>query len=267
MNLKFGIEIEFYGVKYTKVIDELRNAGIAVADYNGYTHEVIPQWKITTDSSVTGADTGLYRGLELVSPILYDDEGLEELEIVYSVLNKLGAKVDKTCGTHVHFDIAEFTYNNVKSFINLYKHYQPVINYLLPKSRRDNPYCNQIRNTTIKRINDYYETPRKEWDMRRLANIIGTRYSVINLSSYLKYGTLELRQHGGTIEFEKIEAWIVLMYQLLQFAETNDFTVSSTRGATRTYKNLNELLEKANLTDTIIADYITARFKHFKEAA
>lgn len=85
--LKFGVEIEFFGANYVTVIEKLRAAGISVADFSGYTHKVIAQWKVTTDASVTASNTGLYRGLELVSPILYGDEGLDELAKVYEVLN------------------------------------------------------------------------------------------------------------------------------------------------------------------------------------
>ena len=78
--LKFGVEIEFFGANYTTVIEQLRANGIQVAEFAGYTHAVIPKWKITTDCSVTSTGTGLTKGLELVSPILYGDEGLDELE-------------------------------------------------------------------------------------------------------------------------------------------------------------------------------------------
>ena len=67
--LKFGIEIEFFGANYITVIEQLRANGIQVAEFAGYTHAVIPKWKITTDCSVTSTGTGLNKGLELVSQI------------------------------------------------------------------------------------------------------------------------------------------------------------------------------------------------------
>lgn len=263
MKLKFGVEIEFYGVHYQAVIDSLRQAGIAVADYEGYTHAVIPKWKITTDVSVTSIGTGLPgRGLELVSPILYGDEGLDELEKVYTVLNSLGAKVDKSCGTHVHFDIADYTVDNMKSFLNLFFKYQNVINYLVPKSRRDvNSYCQPITHSQISYIN----RPIND-SIRDIASALLTRYKKINLQSYVKYGTLEVRQHGGTTEFEKIEAWIVLMYQMIVKAKEQNFECpSSIRRATNV--GIMELLKVTNLDDTYTGEYLMARYKHFKEVA
>ena len=43
--LKFGVEIEFFGANYITVIEQLRANGIAVAEFAGYTHAVIPKWK------------------------------------------------------------------------------------------------------------------------------------------------------------------------------------------------------------------------------
>ena len=260
--LKFGVEIEFFGANYVTVIEKLRAAGIAVADFSGYTHKVIAQWKVTTDSSVTMDGTGLYRGLELVSPILYGDEGLDELAKVYEVLNSCGAKVDKTCGTHVHFDISDFTVQNCKNFLNLYYNYQGVINYLVPPSRRRNEYCKTLRKQDLVDINkDYVRS------IRDIAYAMDTRYMTVNLQSYVKYGTIEIRQHSGTTDFEKMEAWIILMYQLLDVAKQEEKVHLCNRKYTVTFKNLNRLLKTTNLDNTCIGDYLTTRFNHFKEVA
>lgn len=259
--LKFGVEIEFFGANYVTVIEKLRAAGIAVADFSGYTHKVIPQWKVTTDSSVTGRNTGLYRGLELVSPILYGDKGLDELAKVYEVLNSCGAQVDKTCGTHVHFDISDFTVQDCKNFLNLYYNYQGVINYLVPPSRRNNEYCKTLRKTQLETINNSSRVT----SIRDIADVLWTRYCTVNLQSYVKYGTIEIRQHGGTTDFEKMEAWIILMYQLLDSAKQEEKVHLCNRKYTVTFKNLNRLLKQTNLNDTCIGDYLTTRFNGFKE--
>lgn len=259
-DLKFGVEIEFFGANYVTVIEKLRAEGIQVADFSGYTHKVIPQWKITTDASVTGRDTGLMRGLELVSPILYGDNGLDELEKVYRVLISCGAKVDVTCGTHVHFDISDFTTQDCKNFLNLYYNYQGVINYLVPPSRRRNQYCSTLRKTQLETINLPVVS-----SISDITRVLYDRYNTVNLQSYIKYGTIEIRQHGGTLNFDKMEAWIVLMYQLLNTAKQEENIHLCARKYTVTHTNFNRLLKQTNLDDSAIGDYLTTRFKHFKE--
>ena len=262
--LKFGIEIEFFGANYITVIEQLRANGIQVAEFIGYTHAVIPKWKITTDCSVTSTGTGLNKGLELVSPILYGDEGLDELEKVYTVLNECGAKVDKTCGTHVHFDIADYTVQDMVSFLNLYYKEHTLIDFLLPPSRRNNTYCTQIKKLEIDKMNNRFENGTLE-GIRDIANILWTRYRTVNLQSYVKYGTIEFRQHGGTTEFEKIEAWIILMYQMLEAAK--GLHIRTRKAVCRTQRNFKGFMEIVNLKDTYTEEYLLNRFKHFMEVA
>lgn len=256
-NLKFGVEIEFFNVNVNKVIEVLRQQGIQVADFEGYTHNVISSWKITTDSSVNNTNTGVRCGLELVSPILYGDDGLDELEKVYEVLNSLQAKVDRSCGTHIHFDIAEFNTNNVKNLVNLYYNFQTTINMLLPKSRRKCSWCKQLNSYEVNTIKDRCTT------INEISNTIGTRYSVINLESYVKYGTVEFRQHGGTLDFNKIEAWIILMYQILNTALNNNIQIGK---VTQCYNGFYNFMEITNLNNTYTGDYLLERYTAFKEA-
>ena len=262
--LKFGVEIEFFGANYKTVIEQLRAEGIEVADFTGYTHKVMSQWKITTDSSVTHKGTGLNIGLELVSPVLYGDEGLDELEKVYKVLNQCGAKVDTSCGTHVHFDIADYTVADMVSFLNLYYKEHTLINYLVPPSRRKNTYCRDIKSLEIQRINDRFEAGRLR-GIRDIGTILGTRYITVNLDSYIRYGTVEFRQHGGTTEFEKIEAWIILMYQMLAAAKGQH--IRANRATRRTENNFKSFMKIVNLEGTYTEQYLTNRFKHFMEVA
>lgn len=261
--LKFGVEIEFFGANYITVIEQLKANGIA-AVFAGYTHDVISQWKIITDSSVNSTGTGLEQGLELVSPILYGDEGLDELEKVYKVLKECGAKVDRTCGTHVHFDIADYTVADMVSFLNLYYKEHTLIDNLVPESRRDNRYCRQLKTNVIKRINSGFAEGRLH-GIRDIRSLIGTRYVAVNLNSYVKYGTVEFRQHGGTTEFEKMEAWIILMYQMLATAKGSH--IRANRAVCKTEANFKSFMQMINLKDTYTEEYLTNRFKHFMEVA
>lgn len=256
--LKFGVEIEFFGCRYRTVIQALNFVGIACT-YEGYTHTVMSSWKLVTDSSVNGFCTGVDGGLELVSPILYGDEGLAELEKVYDVLNIIGAKVDRTCGTHVHFDIADLNVNQIKSVYNLTCKYEDVIDMMLPESRRENEYCQGLTNSQLKKINKC--TTLSELNEVGGKEEIG-RYVKVNFASYIKYGTIEFRQHEGTTEFEKIKAWIVLNYTILNYCSMN--TVD--RPSRKTSKHdINELINLLNMNDTCVGDYLIERHRHFME--
>ena len=62
-----------------------------------------------------------------------------------------------------------------------------------------------------------------------------------------------------------MEAWIILMYQLLDNAKSEEKIDLLCRPYTVTQKNLNRLLKTTNLDNTCIGDYLTTRFNNFKE--
>jgi hypothetical protein len=72
----YGIEVEFFNITPVKAVQALTAVGILTA-YEGYNHHTRPHWKVTTDASVTKRGTGVGAGLELVSPILQGESGLE----------------------------------------------------------------------------------------------------------------------------------------------------------------------------------------------
>lgn len=147
-NRNFGIEIEAYNCTRERLARELTAAGINV-QVEGYNHtDHTDHWKLVTDSSLSGNNT-----FELVSPILHGEQGLEELEKVCWVLDLCNAKVNDTCGLHVHMEAAEFDLSTWKNLILTYKRLEGVIDNFMPHSRRNNRYCkglSAITETSIK---------------------------------------------------------------------------------------------------------------------
>lgn len=47
----------------------------------------------------------------------------------------------------------------------------------------------------------------------------GRRYYALNLQSWWKHGTIEIRLHGGTTEFDKIVSWAALWTGIMDFAK------------------------------------------------
>lgn len=141
-----------------------------------------------TDGSVTESDH--YKGGEvrLCAPTSKIDQVVKE---VCAALQEVKARVDKTCGLHVHLDARELLDVDYKQmFKNLVRQQLPL--YLTqPASRRGNTYCKW---TGPHMIDDGYD-----------------RYHAINPESFQKYSTVEVRLHSGTILADKINHWIRLL--------------------------------------------------------
>jgi hypothetical protein len=207
-NRNFGIEIEAYNCTRERLARELNAAGIRV-QVEGYNHtDHADHWKLVTDSSLQGNDT-----FELVSPILHGEQGIEELEKVCWVLDLCNAKVNDSCGLHVHMDAAEFDLHTWKNLIITYKRLEKVIDNFMPQSRRDNRYCQNltsISEATINRASNIGEL-RAAFDYNR--------YHKINLEAYARHRTVEFRQHGGSTNFTKMSAWIHFLAKMITFAK------------------------------------------------
>lgn len=221
-NRTWGVEMEFLNtreVNIEKVITEINAKGIE-CHKEGYNHTDKNYWKMVTDASV-GSEVSGENGHELVSPPLKGEEGFRQLRIVTDVLKENKVKINKTCGLHVHHDAHDLTVKNFKNLYTLYIRYENTLDSILPESRRgtNNQYCDTVRKTsrynhnliTLESIAEVLEQIKKVKTIQDISNLYqGDRYHKINIESYTRHGTIEFRQHSGTIEYEKIANWIML---------------------------------------------------------
>ena len=219
MNRRFGVEIEFLStITAEHAVDSLRAAGIDV-QYTGYTHDVTPHWKIVTDGSC---------GYELVSPVLEGERGIEEVRIAAAALEAAGATVDRRCGLHVHFDARSMNIKAVKNLFKLWLKFEDVLDTFQPQSRRgnSNTYCqsnlkDQCRDATSHRdaCLAMFEAIDACKNMDQMRDLYPCRYRKLNIQSYFRHQTLEVRHHSGTVEAGKITNWVRLMARMFDAAE------------------------------------------------
>lgn len=256
--LQFGVEIEFFGVNYNDAITALVDAGIKMESFHGYTHDDSKDtWKITTDSSVTSSGTGVAYGLELVSPILKGDAGLDELRIAVDTLSRIGAKIDKTCGLHVHHNAADLPMTALAKVVLMYYKYQKAFNSILPMSRRTakrNWYCRPIPSVEVANLIEKQtnENIVKPGEMFRIMHL--NRYTVVNVKAYYRHKTIEFRQHNGSLNSDKIEAWVLLTYQLVNHCSVIEKVDRPTRR-----EGLKCLISELNLQNTWLERFYIER--------
>ncbi len=209
----FGVEIEFFlgrtnrrGEYAEEVARAVREQGIECY-VEGYNHTTRSYWKIVIDTSVS------YEGLEIVSPPLKGQDGFNQLEKVLKALNQVGAKVDRSCGVHVHHDANDFTLKTFKNLYGLYARYEDCIDKLVIMSRRGN-------------LNTYCLSPGTDLELLQNAKsvdeiinrIYPSRYIKLNCQSFRRHGTVEFRQLGGSTEYQEIKSWIVFTQMMVERA-------------------------------------------------
>ena len=215
-NRTFGIELEIYGADRDMLITEMRRAGVDVQG-ESYNHNTRNHWKIVSDSSIQGGN-----GNEIVSPVLTGLDGIEQVKKVCIALNRAGAKVNKSCGFHLHLGVQDYQINDFKNLVNSFAHLEKEFDKIQPESRRgnNNSYCKNL--TSIGR--NLTEKINATNSINELVNVFGGRYFKLNLQSFNRYGTVEFRHHSGTTTFSKIKNWILICSRLVDYAKQNGIT-------------------------------------------
>lgn len=223
-NFTFGVEIEcFSPVGLSATAHRLEAAGVECYQ-EGYNHSTRTYWKIITDGSLNYMEG--FHAMEIVSPVLKGQAGLDQLKKVCDLLVSMGCKVNKSCGLHVHHQVTARNTNMnpaqvMKNAIYLYHKWQGKFNAILPRSRRNAYYARSYSRSDIQFLNQVYTT-------RDLQRVAPARYRVVNPRAYWSHGTLEFRQHSGTVEYEKILNWIVITQAIMarSRALTTELTTS-----------------------------------------
>lgn len=235
----FGVEIEILvpeAHSTRSIAQYLRDNGIK-ADY---THNPLDKvesgsWKVTTDSSC---------GYEIVSPVLLGEKGLREVEKVVKLL-KVIAKVNTKCGLHVHIGAQNLTAWDVRNILLRYQNAEKTIDSIMPKHRQKSncPHAMSLW------VTHYYysltKLPKDKVTLKALIALQHDRYSKLNLHSLALHGTIEYRQHSGTLSAKRVTNWI-------QFCL--NFTESTTE------ENINDVSYDDIFTGTI-NDYYKTKVK------
>ena len=224
----FSGEIETSGVSIAVIKDEFVRCGIKGC-------------KVVRDATPT-VDA------EIVLPVYANSQvAREHLIAVCNVLARLGCRINSRCGLHVHIGNApllpnvspsDFTgksiaysertglyYNDhaepfdaavIKDWMVRYTRMQTSpngINSMLPESRRENRMCTRLNLQKVEAANTISE----------LTTATYGKFSSINLLTWSK-GTVEFRQHSGTIEADKIWAWMQFLLNLVSHTVENRVT-------------------------------------------
>lgn len=161
-------------------------------------------------------------GIEVVSPVLKGQSGIEEMMEVMEFLVKSGGYVGNADGFHVHHHGAEFLDDEfgmarIKRLLASYANNQFVINKVLPARRCDDSLTMQhfggtscfktMNKERVKFIVDNMEScayPK----IKDKASQMGDRFCALNVRSLAAHGTIEFRQHHGTFDIPRAAAWV-----------------------------------------------------------
>ncbi len=221
-NQTFGIEIEMTGLTRMAAARIVADYFDTAADYRGTvygTYTVVDTtgrtWKLMNDGSVTASPGA--QAVELVSPICTWDD-IATVQALVRDLRAAGAKVNNTCGIHVHIGAESHTGKTLRTLTNIMRSKQDLLYEALDVNiSRMNTYCKKTDEEFVGTMNR-----RKPANIDQAKDIWykgidgsnhhyhASRYHGLNLHSVFTKGTVEFRLFNGTLHAGKIKAYIQL---------------------------------------------------------
>lgn len=219
-----GVEIEFTGITRQTAADVLAryfNSAVRYVPQEGYDTRKIEDptgrsWKIVNDSSIRATVTN--GQVELVTPKLeYAD--IPTLQEVVRALRLVGAKVNDSCGIHVHVDAANHTAQSLKNITFIMSSKEDMlerslkirpggINHFCKKT--EDRFVNELKNHKVinmYQLKDLWYNGNTYDATRHYSN---TRYRMLNLHNVWYRGTVEFRMFNSTLHAGKVKAYVNL---------------------------------------------------------
>jgi len=211
-----GIELEFFCTdRKNDLGTKLYNAGLA------------KYVCLKSDGSIGSYPDG-YHPHE-INILVKESEYHEVVRKVTEVLESVSAKVNKTCGMHVHLDMR--SRNKEIVFSNLVSS-QPQLYAMNPLSRESGTYSKPTVGKTF--------------------TTNGDRYRGINGKAFNEHQTIEVRLHAGTVDYTKITNWIAV---LVSIANKDEEIAASCRTTKSFISKFGIPTEVANYVEERIAKF------------
>jgi hypothetical protein len=234
--LRFGIEIETVGLDRERLARAIQGAlgGTVSSDYRAWqvTDAKGRTWRVVPDGSLSGGE----RSGEIVSPILAHGD-IEDLQSVVRAARTAGARVDATCGLHIHCGAERFDAKAITNLVKIVHKQERLIEHALGISeQRLARYCRPIDQGFMQRLES--RRPRtmqqvsEAWYGRVVARpdrYDSSRYAGMNLNSLFFRGTIEARYFGSTLHAGEVKAYVQFVLALAAKALTSKAASSKRR--------------------------------------
>ncbi len=144
-------------------------------------------------------------GVEIPSPILQGRKGLNELRMMMKLLTDNGGYVTGQDGLHVHHDAPDYLNNGdaVERLIETWSENQTNVDLLVHASRVNHWACSR----------NWHKSSVENFKRQRAHNNRSRGFGywgrgALNIDSLNEHGSIEFRQHEGTLDFATAAAWI-----------------------------------------------------------
>ena len=229
-DLTIGTELEFTGITRSKAADVIAKFfGTSVSHRScGYDKYTVKDnagrvWTVMSDSSIRIENGG--ERCELVTPILHWSD-IETLQKIVRQLRHAGAKVNETCGQHVHIGANGLTAQNLRTLVNTVASREEIFYRALNVHEKRKQYCKPTDERFLRELNE-----KKPATLDKLKTIWygderehtwhydNTRYTILNLHAFFTKQTVEFRIFNASLHAGEVKAAIQFCAAMVAFAK------------------------------------------------
>ena len=225
---KFGIEIEMTGITRAAAAQVIAGHFGTSAIHVGGSYDTYTvrdndnwQWKVVSDASIRresrrGESRNSAYAVEFVSPICkYED--IETIQELIRKLRSAGAKVNDSCGIHVHIDASPHDVKTLRNIVNIMAAKEDLLYKTLKVNVSREHYCAKADTRFLDELNakrptsmDTLESIWYNGRSGRNYHYDESRYHGLNLHSVFSKGTIEFRLFNSTLHAGEIKSYIQL---------------------------------------------------------
>ena len=222
---KFGIEIEMTGITRAAAAQVIAGHFDTSATHVGGMYDAFAvrdgddrQWKVVSDSSIRresrrGQSSNASYAVEFVSPICkYED--IETIQELIRKLRSAGAKVNDSCGIHVHIDASPHDVKTLRNIVNIMAAKEDLLYKTLKVNVSREHYCAKADTRFLDELNakrptsmDTLESIWYNGRSGRNYHYDESRYHGLNLHSVFSKGTIEFRLFNSTLHAGEIKSY------------------------------------------------------------
>ncbi len=167
-------------------------------------------WTVTRDGSLRD------EAYEYVLSVPIERKAVKgALSSLYERLNRSVLTDSGRAGVHVHVNIRDLTPHQLYNFILLYLVFEKNLVNFCGEDRVGNLFCLRAIDAEFLLVNIRKLMRTHDFSLTKTDTL---RYAAMNLTSILKYGSLEFRAMASPVTQKKIEDWVRLLLRLKDFA-------------------------------------------------
>ena len=228
-NQRFGVEIEMTGITRATAAKVIAGHFHTTATHVGGGYDTYTvrgedgrQWNLVRDQSIDRRNSRGYTdrheySVEMVTPICkYDD--ITTIQEIVRKLRSAGAKVNDSCGIHVHVDASQHDVRTLRNLVNIMAAKEDLLYKALDVEVERERYCKKVEMNFLEKLNK--KKPKEMRDLEdiwyegygynRHAHYNNSRYRALNLHSVFTKGTVEFRLFNSTLHAGEVKSYIQL---------------------------------------------------------